>query len=92
MRIFLICLSLIYVLGVSYTQRFSLGGQSCAQAGSGWSIDSSQIGTFSQLDNQVAFASGNEQRQIGSTLDIAGVQKHAELGHVGVTRTGIDPC
>ena len=83
MRIFLICLSLLYVLGVSYTQRFSMGSQSCDYAESGWSFDSSQISAFSQQDDQQEWA---------SAMDRTGAQKHAEIDHTGLTRASADPC
>ena len=44
MRIFLICLSLLYVLGVSYSQRLSMGSPLCAQSDLSFSFDTAQIG------------------------------------------------
>ncbi len=92
MRIFLICLSLLYVLGVSFTQRMSLGDQSCVMAGSGLSINDNQVGVLSDGDDKVANIAETGQGHFGSAIELIRAGNSAGTGRIGYTGMVPNPC
>jgi len=52
MRLFLICLSLLYVVGVSYAQRLKVGAPSCTSVASALPFGGDQASAMSQHLNQ----------------------------------------